>query len=207
MKPFQLYRSTPWYRRIFGQKPARVWACSACGRLYGEVNKDLAESCCVCSHCGKEMDRKEEYSTTHKRCWSERQAERERQQLEDAQLVTDYDDWVFTDHGWGQDGYFPSPEQAAEELDDQLEDHDDWPEFMFCCREIPFPGLDVGDIIENLTCNMFEEADEHLVGINQLAIAVAEFNKANAGLISYMADRKRKAAIPKPQFDSDETTE
>lgn len=189
MNPYQLL--TPEHN------PSGIWVCSQCNHVYSNSAKDIAERCCVCRFCHKPIDdKKSEYSGIHRDCWAKESAIREADQLEKAALVDDYDGWVFTDRGWGNDGFFSSPGAAAEELVDQLEDPTDWPEFMFCCKEDKFAGLDVENMLENLTESMFEDAYEHLIGVEELSSAVEVFNAANKSLTSYSPDRQRKVAVP-----------
>lgn len=205
MNPYRLYKRVPFLWLFTKTVPVNRWVCSECHRA--TPSEEEAINCCTCRGCGEavtdEEDRKHHYSRWHRRCWWEEQAEREAKRLAAAAEVTDYDSMVFTDRGWGQDGWFQSVEHAVESLFDMFECWDamakDWPAFMFCATPIPFKGLDWDDALDSLAEDMFEEARDQFVGVEELRTAFDAFNKANEGCICFEPDYKRKVAIPEPQ--------
>lgn len=174
--------------------------CAVCGQLArGETNFDISERCCTCLECGLPLGQERLCrSLYHDACHKSMRSRSERQRFDKAQLVADYEGPVYLE-GFGSgsygDGYFVTVDELAEHLDNCLEESDTRPRFAFCC-ESTTPCLDLGSVLESLTEEMFEDAIDHLHGVDDLQAAVDAFNDANGGVLSWGADYSRKVEIP-----------
>lgn len=176
-------------------------ACGKCGRIACSGNFDISERCCTCYECGKPLNGDEGTAALyHRECDQRRRSQFEAARLEKAELVEDYDDPVFCDgagHGSYGDGYFADVEELADAVQSRfLPGHG--PEFAHCCEKIPFSGLDLDSILENATEDMFEDARDHLDGVEELRTAIHGFNQLNKNLCSWTPDYKRKVRLPTP---------
>lgn len=173
--------------KLTGTKPdgteVSIWACGKCGYIRnGEEN---AKNCCTCSTCGKELKHGAfgDCDDCRRRKWAEREAER----IDKAERLETWDGWVFYDGG-PNDGYFESLDDFIEWLDDEVE-LKNWPEYVFCCKVVPFPAVDLDDIVDRILEDLPEEVGrEHLEGLDDLEAAIVEFNSRNIELISYEPD-------------------
>lgn len=173
-------------------------ACGVCGKLArGVTNFDLSERCCTCYGCGLPLDEHErKYANTnlyHRECENKRRSEREAARLDKAAEVTDYDGPVFCDgrHGSYGDGYFENADELAESYDSD----EGIPEFAYCCQSTPVASLDLDSILESHCDEAFEDAVDHLLGVDDLRAAVEIFNKLNAGVVSWYPDYAHKVRI------------
>ena len=120
--------------------------------------------------------------------------DRKRQRFEAATMVTGYDSSVFCCdlEGSRNQGYFHN----LQELIDYAKDIEfALPEFAFCCVAEPYPGIDMDYAIESSCEEMFEGAQEHLKGIEELRSACEAFKALNADVCNYDVDWTRKVAV------------
>jgi len=161
----------------------KAYRCANCDRMYGSQN--VAENCCVCSECGSVSEDKGHLCD---KCWRMRAEGIERQRLEKATIVEQYDGWIFCGEEYYQD------------MDDMRDsyDGDALPEFVFCCTENHI-ALNVDQIIEDAVSNQLgdteEDMSDQLSGVEELREAVAKFNAANVRVVTYEVDYKRKVRV------------
>lgn len=189
--------------------PTKWSMCSECKRVAAPGNLDISERCCTCTGCGEPLPPNERtpYSTAHgskmyhDKCEQERRMRHDAEVLEKAVLVTDYGGPVYLDrvgNGSYGDGYFAD----VEELSEHLDFHDgERPLFAHCCTSRGF-NIDLDQILENATEEMFEDCYDHLSGVDELSEAVDAFNKVNESVFCWDADYKRKVAIPTPPSEA-----
>lgn len=176
--------------KLTGTKPdgakVYIWACSKCGYTAGD--EKTAEKCCRCLTCGKELERRIVGDCDD--CWREKDAKREAELIAKAEKLEKWDGWVFYDGATnGNDGYFESLDDLVDWLESEGIDPDNWPEYVFCCKVVPFPAVDLDDIVDRILEGLPEEVGrEHLKGLDDLEAAIVEFNKRNIELISYEPD-------------------
>ena len=207
MNAYQLFKKDP---KSQEQVPVDVWVCSRCDRAWGQ-SRDLADRCCTCAHCGKEMA-KIEYGTRtsyHSNCWIEYCNEVRNKQIEKAEKLEAWDGWVCNEGQGGgpqDDGYAQSLDEMVEHLEEQLANGDlipeDWPEWVFVCDEIKMRSVESSDIIEMLAGEMYEDFQDELDGLDDLQKALDAFNKANEKMHSYGSDHKRVVRVPKPSEEA-----
>lgn len=171
---------------------------TACGRCHVaalEANIDISELCCICRYCKKELPEgvSRQNRLYHDECEVIMREESNRKALDSAELVEGYDGPVYFEGGRGSfgNGYYADAQELAESLPVEKR-----PAFAFCCEQWPYQGIDLDNVLENLCEEMFEEARDHLNGVEELEGAVVKFNEANQALTSWMEDRKRKVAVP-----------
>jgi hypothetical protein len=183
--------------------PTKWSQCGVCHSLGCPGNFDLSEKCCTCYDCGLPLpkdervpyaDGKGHRSLYHRECEGKRRNEREQKQLEEAELIPEYNGPVYCDGRSGSfgDGYFADVDELAEDF----EGEDDTPEFAFCCTEHPFPAINVSGLLESSCDDMDDDAYERLEGIEELESACEAFREKNSGVTSWYVDYKRKVRIP-----------
>lgn len=176
--------------------------CGKCGSpARGRTNFDVSERCCTCWECSGELTTEErQCGHYHKACDKKRRAIIEMKRLEKATLVEDYDGPVYCEGvpgGSYGDGYFADVQELADMLDDgDVDESIVREEFAYCCTSSPVAGLDVDSILESATEESFEDAIDHLVGVDELRAAVEAFNEANKAVLSWDSDYSRKVRIP-----------
>ena len=152
---------------------------SYCSKCKVPALHDLAETCCTmskCESCGKDTG----YRTASfcSEC-------RDKRAMDKAEKL---DDWtgpvVFNDH------YYES-------LDDMLDCNDDLPEFVYVAETVPFPKISIKDFLQNYCEDLFEDAEEHLDGADELAEAFEAFNEANRGNTYWVESGKRAVLVPR----------
>lgn len=210
MKAFELFTADG--------KPTGIWACGVCRRIRpawdeerkAYVTQKVAERCCntACDRCGKIQEKPFESwgdgldlcescrrTETDRRDWERRQ-----QRLEKATDVTgSYEGIVCSDdHSRGDmcECYFTSVEAVSDSFSDRPAG---MPEWVFAVREEQ-RTLDLGDVLERLTDDGYEDMAERLTIPPSLQAAIAEFNQVNASdLIVYQVDYSRKIRVPQPE--------
>lgn len=173
-------------------KSAGVWYCRSCRHI--NRDREFVESCCICSICKKPFDRSDSYTTVHQSCWSNDRRKRELERLEKAQIVEQGPGPWYSIDGFGRDGYIF--DDIEEVLYEEVENDDDWPEWVLCCELIEPNWLDVSDIVERFASDMYEDAYGDVFVPHSLSAAVKDFNKANASMVSYSPDWGRKVKVP-----------
>lgn len=175
-------------------KPANVFVCGKCKLVRGN-ERDFAEKCCVppnCRFCDAALGERDG-RTAHESCLNN-------DRFEKAEKLTEWDGWVFAD-GYGHgDGYF---EDIGELIAACEDDGLDVPEWVFVCKEIPFPCARMDDITQRVEDELFENAWERVEGTKELQAAFDAFNELNKGLVSQYPDYKRVLLItPEPQTET-----
>jgi hypothetical protein len=201
---------------IFLHRPdgtATKWSmCSECGRVDAPGNFDLSQKCCTCYDCGQPLPKDERtpyYSKGgnvlyHRACELALRSKRDAEVLEKAELVVGYDGPVYIEGGVGRGSYGDGFFSDVHELSEHLDFHEgDQPLFAFCCTSRAI-HLDLETILQDATEEMYEDCadalsgvDELLSGVDELVAAVDAFNAANASVLTWDPDHKRKVAIPR----------
>lgn len=198
MNAFELYKLDGTATNIF--------ACGKCGIVFGGTYwpdaKGAAEKCCgssVCNRCGAEL--------THKgylicrACQIVDTAEKLREDFEKAEKVTDWDGAFYSEPF---NKYFFD----MDELEEWLDDYDpkyyggmSAPIWLFTCVAAPPCPLDIEDIMERATEDMFEDAADHFTGIDDLQKAIDAFNEANKDVLTYFPNRKKVYLVKQEETD------
>jgi hypothetical protein len=189
MKPFQLTGTTP------DGQTAHVWACGIC--RCARHDEKAATECCTCSYCGKPVE-KDKYGarhTSHDECRNADWARQDQERLDKAVEVTDY----FGPFLLGDD-YCEGMEDVVEQLECNTEPGDEWPEFIYACKEKkPCLKIDLDDLQHKVE-DLWEDADlDDFNGVPELEAAMRAFNAANADRAVYREDRTRKVRIPRQE--------
>lgn len=176
------------------RKPVSIWACGKCG--YTSFAEDIADSCCApCKTCGGETP--SIYPGECSDCRWNRIARQEKARLADlaskAKRDPSWNDWVFSDeYSGGSDGFFESPKEFMEQLNDDIDRDPDLvrPEFVWATVSRPIVNISVDDVLSLITEDRPENWDEgDLNGVDELKVAIEAFNAANPSLM-YEPDRK-----------------
>jgi hypothetical protein len=187
MNPFKLEGKTQ------GGKAASVWCCGECKCTC--VNEAAAVRCCTCTYCGKPIENRPKGQYSHPECqhaeWEKRVALR----LEKAEKLEKWDGFVF----WGND-LFSCIGEAEEAMADQL-DVDEWPEYLYVAKPIPFRQLDAGSILENLMEDFDSEDEIQLKGVQEFRAACEAFNAANQDIQYFEEDHARAVKVFRPAED------
>jgi hypothetical protein len=175
-------------------KDVFVWACGECGFI--SSNEEMAKKCCSCLTCGTKLDRSRGYTNCDS-CREKERAKSEEERFQKAEKLESWDGWVYLEGAGYNEGYFRSLGELVDFLED--DEREVWPEYIFICKEQPFPGADIDSIIENVTCEMYEDAADNLNGLEELEKAINAFNEANKNMITYYPDYKRMVKVPKKE--------
>jgi hypothetical protein len=161
--------------------PAPAFLCGTCSIVY--IDAGGAARCCAvygCAACGRPIT-DERGTTYHHACWFAAK-------VEEAEKLDEWDGWVFVEGVGPQDGYFESVEELLKYYKQEgLRP----PEWVFACKQLPFPDVDISDITDHINDNTFEEAEYHLHGLDELGEALKAFNEANKAFVSYEPDYTR----------------
>ncbi len=131
---------------ISNAKSKPMFYCGICGTIYGE-NEELAAKCCTCDECGKTVEKHQGHFTRrHKECEDIRRNRQEDLRLQKAEKLEDWGGPVV----WGYDTYFQDLDELVDFLDEDFHPEEPWPEWVYICDELPFPKIDLDDILENL---------------------------------------------------------
>jgi len=177
-------------------EPAGVFFCSKCRRVW--PNEHDAGQCCLCSYCGKELPKGENYH--HYECMMSAYRKRHEAQLASARVVTDHEGFVFCEQGGPNDGYAQDIDEMAEWWQDEIDSgdrgRDEYPEFVLACMVRPPRQVDADDLVEMLAEEGYEDMHDDVVVPDSLKDALKEFNDANKNLVTYEPDYKRKVKMP-----------
>ncbi len=169
--------------------PANVWFCGKCHLV--KVSSEQAEQCCEpykCKYCGKESGR--QYLMVCRPCEEENNLKTEAERFDKAEKVTSWDGWIFHE-GTGNDGYSVSVQEFLEDWKDSAAEGDELPKYVWACKPNYFVRAQVGDIMERLADDAYDDFDEDdLNGLDDLKAAIERFNEANKGICSYAPDYK-----------------
>ncbi len=180
--------------------PTQISACGVCGTV-GAVFAEQ-EKCCACRICGQPFTEEERKQRRHSHyeCETEAYQRREQERLEKAELLSDWDGWVYCDGAYHNDGFFADMDELTDYLDDQP--GFSRPEFVFCCTSRPVALLKLEEILESETEECYDSASDDLKGIEELDAAIQTFNTLNADVLSYNVDYKHKIAVPPRSADA-----
>lgn len=170
-------------QREDGVRQEKAFACGECGLVYG--SRDSAIYCCkqqVCESCGGDAPK----------AWILCSPCRDQKMWDNAEEIKEHDGPVYDE---SRDRYFSCYEEAVEWFMDNEEE--DRPEFLQPCLESRCPKIDVDYVLENLVEELFEDAYDHLKGVEELRKACAEFD-AKQTLTSWSSDPKRKIRLVIP---------
>ncbi len=152
---------------------AGIWICGECKCLFRE--KAVADSCCLCTRCGKQRENGYIFC---EECNIKHREDVEKTKFEKAEKIgiEDWDGPVWTDFASnGNDGYFGDLGELLEFAEDEGIEIP----YAYTCGKDPF-NLDLERALENSLEEMWDEAEEHLVGYDELKTAVDKFNKDNS---------------------------
>lgn len=188
-------------------KPTGVWCCGKCRKLTlspawtpssedPKSTKEAADECCMppkCSTCGgdRQPGYERECSTCRSKRWNAESAERLAKRIEKAEDVTgNYEGPVYIEGGRGDmgEGFYSSIEYAIDSVLDS-EDDEKW---AFTCTS-RVEKLCIGNAIEHLCYDGYEDMADNLQIPDSLAAAVDEFNRINEkALTVWDVDYSRK---------------
>lgn len=173
----------------------KVYVCGRC--RYTCSSLEHAERCCKCSFCGEPTEAKGR--VYHHECWRKDHDERWAQRLADAEEVPYEGGFVYTEAGGGQDGFHSDMDSLLDYLADEAEV--DRPEFVFACKS-HHKAMGIGDILEQLCCDGYEDMEDYLTVPESLGKAVEEFNEKNrTALTVWDYDLKRKHRVPLEELE------
>lgn len=166
-----------------GEYKTVATACGECGMIYAATDGRSADYCCrqqICERCGGDSPK----------AWIYCSPCRDAIRLEKAVEITEWDGPVYCEE---KDRYFSDFGEAEDYILD--EEGDGRPEWLFPCKEVSHKRLvDVDSILESATEDLFEDAYDHLVGVEELTEAVHAFN-AKQTMVSWDTDYSRKIRI------------
>jgi hypothetical protein len=134
-----------------GMTHTDLWLCE-CGRVWHGERE--ANTCCkkwICERCQRSAYNFHTYCSACEEFF----------RIEKAELIEDWDDWIYVDgYGSHNDGFFSSIDEFMEYYGEESEGDEESsiPEFAFCCKEIPFPSFSVERLLENYMDN-FEDGE------------------------------------------------
>lgn len=191
------------------QKPTQAWFCEKCRRVWN--NEYDASHCCTCSYCGKEIEREKGtgFSTSHHACFQADVKRRYEEQLAKAvEVGPDYAGFVFCEYGGPRDGYAEDMESMAEWWADQIAGGDlekeQYPEFVMACTPEPPPTVGLDDLFDRICEEGYDDMRDDVEIPDGLEDLLKKFNEANAHLVSWMIDYKRKVKMPPLEFDQEQ---
>ena len=158
-----------------------IWSCGECGVIH--IGKSKAEQCCLLKKCdcGQPID---PYYSKCQPCqskeWNEKKANELVEKLAKAQLVENYQGFIFVDGYGSNDGYFEDEDEFLDAC--ELEDPPlVVPEFAFCCRpnHLKDHKIDADGILESL-----------LDGFHEDAIDQVDFDELQKLLDGWISDQK-----------------
>lgn len=176
------------------------WFCSKCGKL--AVDQDVAERCCCCRLCEKEIGKDDFYGDTqfpeHKTCRAELDRQRELQRFEKAEKLEQWTGPVYASGLGYSDGYF----DFVDSLQDWCADEEDkLPDYVWCCTTdkcCPTADHLYEMITERVIENGWDEMEtDDINGTDELYEALKVFVAANEKLVCWNIDTSR-ALLLKP---------
>lgn len=96
----------------------------------------------------------------------------------------------------GSDRWFESYDEAIEHFQDLVGDEESYiPEFVLPAEKVRVPNIDAEDILENFCSDLFEDAQDHLNGTEELEAAIKKFNEANNTVFQWEQIPKKKIRL------------
>jgi len=181
-------------------KSSGVWFCSEC-KIVKRTEAE-AEQCCTpreCADCGQPLSKERRGWSVCERCWDCREEKRRHERLEKAVEVDSSESVMLMVEefcGNGDDGWFRHIDEIVDYGCD--EDPDCRPEFAFCSKPQQ-RQINLGDVLERLCEDGYEDMGENFYGVKELQAAVDRFNELNKEQMKvYDVDYSRKVRIPWP---------
>jgi len=103
--------------------------------------------------------------------------------IEKAEKLDTWDDWVYYN-----DKYYSNISELIEELQ---EDEEEIPEYVYVCKIIPFPKIQIDDLLEEIGENSYEGIEDDLHKVDDLSESIDYFNEMNEHLVSYFPDETK----------------
>jgi len=173
----------------------KTWFCGKCHRAC--VDLDHAKRCCACSECGEYLG--EEVGAIHRECYDKAQKKREQDRWDKKKLVSpDEVDWNERVLSIEWSYVIEDPEEALEiYLDDQhptpIKDLLDTE--IVLMKKDPWKDVYIEPILERVDEEYFEEASEHLHGVEELEQAFRVFNEINREKFSAWIECDEKVRV------------
>ena len=169
-------------------RSAGVFYCGECRLVHR--TKELTDQCCApnkCSICGKD---KERYYTKCPACLHLAELQKEQERFEKAEKLTKWDGWVYLE-GTGSDGYSESVDAFIEDWEDNHDENEPLPAYVWTCEENHFVNASVEDITQQMADSAYEHWEpDSLKGLPELQTALDKFNEANKDAVSFQPDYK-----------------
>lgn len=178
---------------------AGVWFCSEC-KIVKRTEAE-AEKCCTpreCQSCGIPLAKERRAYLVCERCWDCERAKKHHERLDKAQEVDPSESVMFMveEFSCHDDGWFHGLDEIIDYGFD--EDPDCRPEFAFCSKAEQ-RSIDLGDILERVCEDGYEDMGENLFDTKELQEAIDRFNERNKECLKvYNVDYTRKVRIPWP---------
>lgn len=169
-----------------------IYACGKCQQM--NRDKTRAEMCCAycCRVCHKPVNN---FILVCNDCRRLQQDHKDRERMEKAIKLDSWADGVL----W-EDHYYSTVEEAAESMQDRIEDGDELPEYLYVAKPARKREVELDRILEWLYDDMPEEDPEGYVrGIEEFQKAIDAFNEANKEVRWYDEDYTRAVRVPKMQ--------
>ncbi len=122
------------------------------------------------------------------KCSDCRDVEREAKRAVNSVEIEDYDGAIYDD---GTDKYFFDVEEFLDHLACTKDDVEEFPEYVYACNESGFGSLDAGRVIESRLCEMFEDAEDHVIDLEGLQKSLDEWT-AKQTMKCYEVDFARR---------------
>ena len=183
----------------------KYWICSNCQRVY--IDKEVADKCCLCLRC-KNLIVADDLTTQalyaplyHTKCENLNREDFEQSRIDKAEKLEKWNSWVF----WN-DKFYPDVDSfldenytECEKIGGGTEDVllNDLPEYIFCCKEVPFRKVYLDSIISEICEDSYENAEDDIVGQEDLEKALNKFNELNKSLKSYEPNYNKVVKVKK----------
>jgi hypothetical protein len=180
-------------------KTAGIFYCGKCRCV--ARSQAAAEQCCQnrkCSKCGK--DTGSQLKLVCDTCQAVKFLTQEAERFAKADKITEWSGWVFCEGFGYHDGYFESIEDLLDFLDDEdnkRQDGESGVTYAWACEADQIVNVSLDDILQNIEADAYEGFDsETLKGLPEFKAAIAAFNLANAGELSYTPDYSKAILLP-----------
>lgn len=169
-----------------------AYACAHCGKVYNKSMPEYAKNCCKqysCETCGQDTY---QFQTCCGSCSDQKK-------MESAEEV----EWFGHVYDPDRDKYFQDIDEAAEWYQDDCDNVEDRPEFLFVCDEKSAEsiGFKMSDwVVDHVHDNYHEDAAEQLVDLKELDAFCQAWAKKQSNIVSYFPNYKKKARL---MYDND----
>lgn len=180
----------------------QAFRCAACGEAYFEL--DLAEKCCVCAECGRDVPKEDlpkhyHIGAMHRSCADARRARTEKEAFDRAEKL---ESWAGPVYFGGK--FHRDLDSLVDALDDDVEPGAPWPEWAEVCDEEPFPSFDldghVGSLSEDHGVDDFDPWEYLSEGTLQtLRLAEKAFDEDMRGAKAWSPGGRYVRIPPRPE--------